>query len=83
MALAWGSSRDDLGLFQEEAVTVNILENIKKNKDIARALDELLSGEFGEEVTANMGSEEKTELGEHLKKYLGSLTVEIGFHLVK
>ena len=73
----------DLPPLREEAGTRDILERIKKEKDIARALDQLLSGEFGEEVTVNMGNEEKTELGEHLKKYLGSLTDESGFHLVR
>ena len=73
----------DLPLLREEADTMDILESIKKDKDIARALDELLSGGFGEDVTVSMGDEEKTELGEHLKKYLRSLTDKSGFHLVR
>ena len=73
----------DLPLLHEEAGTLHILESLKKEKDIARAIHELLSGEFGKGVTVNMGDEEKMELGEHLKKYLRSLTDESGFVLVK
>ena len=73
----------DLPLLHDEGSTMKILESIRNHKDVERALDELLSGEFGKEVTVNMGDEEKTELEEHLQKYLGSLTFESGFLLDK
>ena len=76
-------SNFDLPLLPDQDDTMYICASIKNDKDVGRALDELLSGEFGREVTVNMGDEEKTELGEHLQKYLGSLTNESGFILAK
>ena len=76
-------SNNDLPLLHEEGSTMKILERIKNHKDAERALNELLSSEFGQEVTVQMADEEKRELEEHMKKYLGSLTNESTFRLEK
>ena len=49
-------SNYDLPLLHEDASSIiGILESVTKEKDIARARNELLSSKFGREVTDSMG----------------------------
>ena len=72
-----------LPLLHEEGSTIKILESIKKGKDVTRAVNELLSSDFGQEATIQMADEEIIELEEHMKKYLGSFTDESTFRIEK
>ena len=72
-------SNFDLPPVREEGVLIDILKNIKKDRDTERAIDHLLSSERAKEVTVDMDEEEMGELSAHIQKYLRSLIEEAGF----
>ena len=74
-------SKFDMPPLQEESTLIDILKIMKKDQDFRRALDQLLSTEWGLEVTANMAEKEIGELKGHIQKYLIGLTVDGGFKL--
>ena len=65
----------------ESIEILDILKNVKKERDTRGALDQLLSTEWGKEATVNMSGGERGELERHIMKYLEGLTDKAGFKI--
>ena len=76
-------STSDLPPLDEESTQefLDILENIKEDRNTKRALDQLLSTKWGKEATSSMSGAQRAELERHILTYLETLTDEAGFKL--
>ena len=68
----------DVGSTQE---FLDILENIKEDQDTRRALNQLISTQWGNQATASMSGEQRAELERHILPYLDTLSDKAGFRL--